>query len=248
MQNLIPIEDLQIPNFNEPRRTSLVVHDYLRDKILDSTFPPGATLKQAEIARHLGVSRTPIREAFRMLQEEDLIISSPNQRAVVRGLDGNELDQLYGTRITLEALGARLTTGRLTPDEVEEATACLDGMTDELWANDHPRWRELHRRFHEICMARAGQPLLKVARSYAERSERYVRLYRFLYKQPHRESHESILEAVTGSDPVLAGRRMANHLARTAFTVLNDVSVDASGRAIQEALDMACGKRGSKIE
>lgn len=247
MQQTNPLENLSVPEFSDPRQTSMAVRDHLRELIIDGTLSPGMTLKQAELARLFGVSRTPMREAFRMLQEEDLILTSPNQRAVVRSLDGNELDQLYGTRITLEALGVRITTGRLDPEEVQEAQQCLEGMSDDVWG---PEWIRLHRRFHEICMARADQPLLRITRSYAERSERYVRLYRMWHPQFHNDkvAHEGILEAVQGTDPALAGQRMANHLAHTAFTVLNDVSVGVTGRAIQEALDMVNGKKGSKVQ
>ena len=246
MPSVKALDDLLVPQLTNPRRTSLEVHAHLRQLIIDSTLPPGTILKQAELARLFGTSRTPMREAFRMLQEEDLIQADPNQRAVVRGLDSEELDQLYSTRIALESLGARITTGRLDESEIVEAQACLEGMAAIDSSDNPPEWMRLHRRFHEICMARAGQPMLRVIKSYSERSERYVRLYLLWHPQSHthaQHEHEGILEAVRGSDSALAGVRMAQHLAHTALTVLNDVSVDASGRAIQEALDMAVGKK-----
>ena len=103
-----------------------------------------------------------MREAFRMLQEEGLIQADPNQRAVVRGMDGEELDQLYSTRIALESLGARITTGRLEQPEVDEITQCLADMAAHLSTDNQTEWMTAHRRFHELCMARAGQPMLRV--------------------------------------------------------------------------------------
>jgi DNA-binding GntR family transcriptional regulator len=58
---------------SDPRRTSIDVHTHLRDLIISGALPPGTELKQAELARVFAVSRTPLREAFRMLQEEGLI-------------------------------------------------------------------------------------------------------------------------------------------------------------------------------
>ena len=244
------LETIAIPQLTDPRRTGLEVHAHLRQLIIDSTLPPGTVLKQAELARHFGVSRTPMREAFRMLQEEDLIQADPNQRAVVRGMDGEELDQLYSTRIALESLGARITTRRLEHPEIDEIRQCLDKMAAHLATNDQSEWMVAHRRFHELCMARAGQPMLRVVKSYAERSERYVRLYWLWHPQANaarQREHEALLEAVLGTDPALSGALMAQHLSHTALTVLNDVSVDAPGHAIQEALGMATGKKPPKV-
>lgn len=117
------------PVFTDRRSTSIEVHKHLRDLILDSTLPPGTVLKQAELARQFGTSRAPpLREAFRMLQEEGLIEADLNQAGRVRALDANELDQLYGARIALESLGVRVTTGRLTTAEATRAQQLLDTM------------------------------------------------------------------------------------------------------------------------
>ena len=83
------------------------MHAYLRDLIISGAAPTRyPELKQAELARVLAVSRTPLREAFRMLQEEGRSRPSPTSAAVVLGLDAEELDSLYAARVTLEALGA----------------------------------------------------------------------------------------------------------------------------------------------
>jgi DNA-binding GntR family transcriptional regulator len=241
-------DTIQLPQLSDSRQTSHEVHSHLRQLILNGVLPPGTVLKQAELARRFGISRTPMREAFRRLQEEDLITADPNQRAVVRSMDGEELDQLYSTRIALESLGARITTGRLEPAEIEEAQQCLRDMDVAVEPENQAEWMQRHRRFHEICVARAGQPMLRVIQSYAERSERYVRLYWMWHPQAHlhaKADHQAILDAVQGADPARAGSLMAQHLSHTALTVLGDVSVDAPGLAIQEALAMATGKKSS---
>lgn len=235
------LDSIELPELTDSRRTSHEVHAHLRRLIIEGTIPPGTVLKQAPLARRFRVSRTPMREAFRRLQEEDLILADPNQRAIVRAMDGEELDQLYSARIALESLGARLTTGRLEHAEVEEAQHCLREMATEDW----DKWVVFHGRFHEICAARAGQPLLKVIQSYAERSQRYTRLYWTWHPsdQQHAQEHHTILEALQGDDPAYSGVLMAQHLSHTAVTILNDVSVGVPGISIQEALAMATGKK-----
>lgn len=239
------LDGIEVPELSDSRRTSHEVHTHLRRLIIEGRLAPGTVLKQAELARHFSVSRTPMREAFRRLQEEDLILADPNQRAVVRAMDGEELDQLYSTRIALESLGSRLTTGRLSPEEDEEAEACLRSMDHLTGPDDWAEWTGYHSRFHELCSARAGQPLLKVVQSYAERSMRYTHLYWMWHPadRQHAEEHHTILASLRGDDPARSGALMAQHLSHTALTILNDVSIGVPGVSIQEALAMATGKR-----
>ena len=161
---------------NDPRQTSVSVHAYLRDLIISGALPPGTQLKQAELARVLAVSRTPLREAFRMLQEEGLISSEPNQRSHVLGLDAEELDSLYAARITLESLGARLTAGRLSREEIRGATSAFKEMERTYRAGDMASWTVAHRGFHRLLVGRCGATVLRTINSYAEQSERYVRI------------------------------------------------------------------------
>ncbi len=75
------------------------LHRRLRKLILDGSYPPGTLLSQVEVAEALGVSRTPLREALRMLQEEGLIEAERNQRARIPSFDPQVLDALYASRI-----------------------------------------------------------------------------------------------------------------------------------------------------
>jgi DNA-binding GntR family transcriptional regulator len=230
----------------DPRSTSLEVHAHLRRLIIDSVLAPGAELKQAELARAFKVSRTPMREAFRMLQEEGLIDAEPNQRARVRGFDPVELDVLYATRITLESLGCRLSAGRLTTEEAGNARSLIGEMERARTADDTDAWIDAHHRFHGLCMARTGEPLIRTITSYAERSERYLRLYRIWHPMAFtiaHEEHHAILDAVEQGDPTAAGRLMARHLSRTALVVLGDLASGTPSHAIDQALAMATATR-----
>jgi DNA-binding GntR family transcriptional regulator len=241
-----PVSALSPLTIVEPRSTSLEVHAHLRRLIIDSVLAPGAVLKQAELARAFEVSRTPMREAFRMLQEEGLIDAEPNQRARVRGFDPVELDLLYATRITLESLGCRLSAGRLTPEEADEARGLIDEMERARRADDTDAWIDTHHRFHGLCMARTGEPLIRTITSYAERSERYLRLYRIWHPMAFTIAHDehlAILAAVEQGDATAAGRLMARHLSRTALVVLGDLAADTPSHAIDQALAMATAAR-----
>ncbi|MEN8585360.1 GntR family transcriptional regulator [Burkholderia sp. RS01] len=222
------------------------LHAHLRRLIIDSVLPPGAVLKQAELARAFDVSRTPMREAFRMLQEEGLIDADLNQRARVKGFDAKELDQLYAARICLESLGCRMSTGTLSDEESRLARECLESMEQAQKTQDMTVWMESHRRFHSLCMARVTEPLRRTIDSFAERSERYLRLFQLWHPQSFDAAdleHQRILAAVEGNDPAVSGSLMAKHLSRTALTVMQDVSPESEAMAIREALAMAVGTR-----
>ena len=244
MTSAPPHAALPKPTFTDPRMTSIEVHRHLRSLILDNTLAPGTILKQSTLARDFGVSRTPLREAFRMLQEEGLIEADLNQRGRVKALDPAEVDQLYGARIAMESLGVRITTGNLTDAELQRGEALLLRLEELHDQRDMDAWGVIHRQFHAICIARAEEPLARTIQSYSERSERYLRLYQVWHPRSFATAHEehvAILRAVRGRDPHRAGTLMANHLARTALNVLHDLSPDMEARAVAESVSMVTG-------
>src|SRR5215472_17054183 len=107
-----------------------VVHDRLRNAILRGELDPKVPLSQVQLAARLGVSRTPLREALRMLQREGLIDSEPNRRVRVAELSVADLEQQYASRVLLEALAVRLTLPVYTDDDLAELRRALARMTE----------------------------------------------------------------------------------------------------------------------
>jgi DNA-binding GntR family transcriptional regulator len=104
MPRAAEVPDIRKVDLPEARQAIPHVHAYLRECILDGTLTPGTKLSQVSLARQLGISRTPLREVLRMLQEEGLVEIEPNQRTRVAGLDPQELDDVYASRILFETL------------------------------------------------------------------------------------------------------------------------------------------------
>ncbi|MEU4344328.1 GntR family transcriptional regulator [Nocardia sp. NPDC023852] len=237
------------PIISNPRRTSVEIHDHLRRLILEGLLPPGTELKQAELARAFDVSRTPLREAFRMLQEEGLIDADINHRGRVTSLDAADLDCLYAARICLEGMGVRVTAGRLTRQEVQEASAQLHDMDRAERGADLAAWHEAHRAFHLLLVARCTPAVLRTIASYAERSERYVRTAQERHQDEsaqRRQEHYDLFAAVVAGEPHRATRLIARHLARTAHSVIEDIAPGQEARDVQEAMDMICGPEPEK--
>jgi DNA-binding GntR family transcriptional regulator len=228
----------------DPRQTSVEVHAHLRDLIISGVLTPGTELKQAELARIFAVSRTPLREAFRMLQEEGLVSAEPNQRSRVLGLDPDELELLYAARVTLECLGVRLTTGRLTREESRDAGAAYREMERTYKAGDLGSWAVAHRRFHRLLVGRCGGSVLRTISSYAEQGERYVRIDQTAHRDEfsaRQAEHAAILEAVRDADVRGAVGEMANHLAGTARRVMAGVAPGRGAPAVDAAVQMVTG-------
>ena len=237
------LDDIAVPELlRHPREISSELHTHLRRLINDGVITPGTELNQADLARRFNVSRIPMREAFRMLQQEGLIEVQLNQRATVRALDADEVDQLYGMRITLEALGARITAGSMTDEEVRLAQGCLATMRKVKRRKDMTEWIAVHREFHRLCTARAGEPLARIILSCSERTERYLRFVQRSHSDAFAvadREHQGILAALVEGDAPRAGTLMAEHLSHTATMVLNDLHADNQCTTVQQALAMS---------
>jgi DNA-binding GntR family transcriptional regulator len=108
------------PNDTLVRNAGVAATEVIRQAIVEGRLEPGRRLKEEELARELGISRTPVREALLMLQAEGLVVATPNRGATVRVHGPEELDDLYELRALLEGYAARRAAERVTPDEVAE--------------------------------------------------------------------------------------------------------------------------------
>jgi DNA-binding GntR family transcriptional regulator len=100
------------------RNASSAATELIRQAIIDGRLPPGRRLKEEELARELGISRTPVREALLMLNAEGLVDAAPNRGAAVRSHSAEDLDDLYQLRALLEGYSTRRAATRLADEEI----------------------------------------------------------------------------------------------------------------------------------
>jgi DNA-binding GntR family transcriptional regulator len=100
------------------RSASAAASEVIRDAILDGRLAPGQRLKEEELARELGVSRTPVREALLLLQTEGLVELAPRRGARVRSYAVDDLDDVYQLRAVLEGYAARRAATRISADDL----------------------------------------------------------------------------------------------------------------------------------
>jgi DNA-binding GntR family transcriptional regulator len=217
------------------------VHTYLRDLVLDGTIPPGAEVNQVDIAQRLGISRTPVREAIRMLQEEGLVDAEPWKRARVVGFDAAHLESVYVQRILLEGLGVTLTVPRMTAAD----RAALSDMARELAgagedAGKTEAWEALHHRFHLALVAGASDELRRVMEGNMTRAQHYRTQYSYRGPLPSLRQvgeHDRIAALSCDGDAAGAAGELAAHLARTALSLIGQLAPRYDPAAIRLSLD-----------
>jgi len=238
MPRVVPMPDIRRVDLPEARQAIPHVHAYLRECILDGTLPPGTKLSQVRLAAQLGISRTPLREVLRMLQEEGLVEIEPNQRTRVAGLDPQELDDIYASRILLETLALSMTIGHFSAKARSEARRLLTAMRRAVKNGDYDAWSAAHTEYHRICTAVAGETMRRQLRAFADRTTRYIRIYQPSAADSWQadDEHAAILEALIAGDERAALTEMARHLARTALRVLTECAPDYVPVAVPHAM------------
>ncbi len=135
--------------------------DRLRALIIEGALPPGARLNERELSERLGVSRTPLREAFRMLASEGLLVQLPNRGAQVVARSREDVRHAFEVMASLEGLAGELAATRATPADV----AALAGLQSEMEAahgrGDLPDYYRVNRAIHDRLNAIAANPVLK---------------------------------------------------------------------------------------
>ena len=224
MARTASIPDIRKVHLPEARQAIPHVHAYLRECILDGTLTPGTKLSQVALAQQLGISRTPLREVLRMLQEEGLVEIEPNQRTRVAGLDPAELDDTYACRILMETLALSMTVGGFGAPRRAEARGLLGAMRRAATSGDFDAWVATHADYHQLITTGASDVLQRQLRAFADRAIRYIRVYQPAdpagWQAAGDVEHERMLEALVAGDEQGALNEMVQHLAGTALRVL----------------------------
>jgi GntR family transcriptional regulator, rspAB operon transcriptional repressor len=197
------------------------VYRRVREAILEGEIAPGTIMSQVALADELGVSRTPLREALRMLQSEGLVDAQANRRVTVRPVSATDLEELVVIRVALETEAIRLSVGRLAPEEVAALEGRLAEMTHYAEAKDYQRWQGPHSAFHRGLTAPAGARVNALLAQLSDHAERYRRMH--IARSPKAwltEGHREILDACKAGQREHSAALLADHLSRTAFDVL----------------------------
>ena len=132
----------------------------LRTLIVEGELAPGTKLNERELSERLGVSRTPLREAFRMLAAEGLLVQLPNRGVQVALLSADDVRDAFEVMAALEGLAGELAVARVTDAEVEGFRALQAEMEAAHAAHDLPAYYRVNREVHDRLNAIAANPVL----------------------------------------------------------------------------------------
>ncbi len=189
----------------------------LRDDILSGKYEENEELKEVAIGEELGVSRTPVREAFRQLELEGLIQIIPNKGAYVTGITEKDVKDIYMIRSLLEGLCARWATEHITQEQLAEMEENIYLSKFHAQKGHLEQLAELDNRFHDImyeaCDSKILEHQLKDFHQYVLRVRRKTLASKNRGPKSN-EEHEEILQAIKAGDgeraEQLANRHMIN--------------------------------------
>lgn len=202
----------KLMDFGEDVPQGRVIYNRLLDEIRSGELLPGTRLREVEIAERLGASRTPVREAIRLLESDGLVAHVPRLGATIRTLDYPEIMELYEMRTVIEGTTARLAARAASPVEIDALVALNDEFGQ---ARDERTAAALNRQFHEMLLNAARNRFLVRAVDSLQKS--MLILGPTTLMEPSRVAdahaeHRAILEALAARDGHRAEAEMRAHI------------------------------------
>lgn len=192
-----------------------VVFQTLRDAILKGELAPGERLMEIHLANKLGVSRTPIREAIRMLEKEGLAITIPRKGAQVARMTEKDLMDVLEIRDALDKLAVTDACERMTPDHFRELEGAMNNFIEVTKTRDVRAIVEADEEFHNVIYKATNNP--KLWHIISNLKEQMYR-YRYEYVKQDKdysdlvEDHQRIIEGLKKKDIKYVQSVMHDHL------------------------------------
>lgn len=202
--------------FKKNKRTTLEAQalKQIKNEIGSGRLRPGDRIVEEDLAKKMGMSRFPIREAIRALEREGLLVSIPFKGAHIRQLDEKDLEELYALRSGLEELAIRILMDRITKEKVERLESIVkameqatqEGTVDKLILEDV--------KFHRtLCQLSGNRRLLEIWMTLENQLRSFIALEEMSYKKENQlaKTHTPILDAIKSADTHLAEKSVREH-------------------------------------
>lgn len=192
------------------------IANIIRERILKGEYRIGEKIKETQIATELQVSRTPIREAFKLLETEGLIDYVPNRGCFAKGFTKQDIEDIYAVRKALEVLSVEWAVNRITDEEVARLQEQSDLMEFYTSRKESKKVLEINSDFHGIIYNAAGSrfmaQVLRSYKEYIERTRQVIHSEQREYLNEILTEHKAILDAIKDRDLERAKAAMAEHL------------------------------------
>ncbi len=194
---------------------SVQISKKIEDEIIYGRLPPGTKLDEAKLCEKYGVSRTPIREALKLLASEGLVEIRPRRGAVIPTLNIVTLFEMFEVMAYLEGMCGRLAARRINEEEKIELLALHNQCKEYLTEDNTESYYEANRRFHFFLYQLSHNSfLIEQASNLHNRLHPYRRLQlRVNNRMQHSfDEHQKIVDAITNSDEDLAESLLKEHV------------------------------------
>lgn len=212
--------------FQKQKRTTLMemVLKEIRDAVHCGKLKPGDRIVEAELAKEMGISRFPIREAIRYLEKEGIVVTTPFKGSYVCHFDVKDLEELYTLRSALEELAIRILMEKITSQDIEKLESVLKAMEQAVYKRKIGA-RSEDIRFHQtICELSGHRRLLEVWLTLQDQ----VRLFIAMEEESYRgrdqllKVHYPLMEAIKSGDSLVAEKCIRDHIAE-ALQIIKEV-------------------------
>lgn len=175
----------------------------IRDNIISGALKAGSRVSEPELAERYGISRTPIREAFRQLESEGYLTVIPRRGAVVSEFSQKDVEEFYAIKSILEGYAARRACEKLTEKELDRLQSINDRLAELAGNNDIKTFFKIHSDFHDLFIRAADNE--KLRELITSVVTRFQRLRLMSLSLPGRmrisvQEHEKIIEAFRNKD------------------------------------------------
>lgn len=203
---------------------SVRVFKELEGSILNGIIKPGENLTEMKLCAELGVSRTPVREAIRLLEQKGLVQIFPNKGAVVLGINGKDLEDIYTIRMYIEGLGSRWAAANITEEQIRELTEIVDLQEFYQIKNDMEHINQLDSQFHERVFEYSSSRTLQHTLSDLHHMLQYYRQLSFSSNgraEKAIKEHRQILLALADHDQDAAEKLTIEHVVHAKENLLH---------------------------
>ena len=214
------LEPIKIDNYQPLRET---VCEALRSAIRNGILEAGERLMEVQLAEELGISRTPVREAIRKLEQEGYVIMMPRRGTYVSSVSVNDIKEIFEIRSALESLSASLATVRIEPDELEKLRTLLTEIEGHIECKDIDKIVETDIEFHGLLyQVSRNERLVTIISNLKEQLARF-RTLSMSYPgrlQETLEEHRAMVEAIAAGDVEAARDAAERHMEQAEETLL----------------------------
>lgn len=208
----LPLRRVTQPSLSE------VAKQQLRTMIVRGTLAPGEKLLEPELCEAFGISRTPLRDAFKALAAEGLIKLRRNRQSIVAPIDAQQLEHLFEVEAGIEGMAIAMACQRMTNTEIKRLETLQERIEGLRHGNDMDAYFELNQKIHSMIVEGAKNPVLQETHSHLlgrlERA-RYAALGQFGRIEESIQEHRMILDALKARDSVRVQALMQDHVRHT---------------------------------